>query len=194
MSPAVEELDRYVLVIQESPSGHVTHSWRAIEAFDLSQFRIQPHAERTYGRIMLAAARERDCDQENLLCFRRCMRARIPSHLGHIKPPRRGDGAKAEICQQECRPSYEDCLKAQGLRLQEFSAVDGAIDWLRQNRNGVILGGIVVIAGVAFWVFPPTAIAGATLATAKALFVLVPVAALASSEVACEPHTVAVVP
>lgn len=41
VSPAVEELHRYVLVIRESSNGHVTHSWRPVEEFDLSRFRFQ---------------------------------------------------------------------------------------------------------------------------------------------------------
>ncbi|HYO68532.1 MAG TPA: hypothetical protein VEU33_20865, partial [Archangium sp.] len=69
LSPAVEELDRYVLVIRESSSGHLTHDWRPVAEFDLSQFRFQPRAERTYGRRVLAAAHPRDCLAEVDACI-----------------------------------------------------------------------------------------------------------------------------
>ncbi|PTL77171.1 hypothetical protein DAT35_46815 [Vitiosangium sp. GDMCC 1.1324] len=72
----------------------------------------------------------------------------------------------------------------QGRRPQEFSATNQAVDWLKRNRNEVLAGSIIVVAGVAFIVaFPP-----------GALIALIPAAALASSEVACEPHIAAVAP
>ncbi|OJT16780.1 hypothetical protein BO221_48955 [Archangium sp. Cb G35] len=70
------------------------------------------------------------------------------------------------------------------LRPQEFSATTQAIDWLKRNRDEALVGSIVVVAGVAFLVaFPP-----------GALIALVPVAALASSEVACDPYITAEAP
>ncbi|ATB31199.1 hypothetical protein MEBOL_004661 [Melittangium boletus DSM 14713] len=60
-SPAPEELGRYVLTIQESPLGNVTHSWRPVEEFGLARFGFQPRAEGEYGHVVLATARERDC-------------------------------------------------------------------------------------------------------------------------------------
>lgn len=184
-SPAVEDLDRYVLIIQESSSGHVTHSWRAVEEFDLSQFRFQPRAERTYGRIVLAAARQRDCHKEFNECINMCMKRPLSEDYSHIEA---SIGAKREHCTKLCMQPYLDCEELQERRPQEFSATARAVDGLKRNRNEVVAGSLVVVAGVAFFVFfPPAAIAGAA---AKAMMVLVPVAALASSNVACEPRIV----
>ncbi|QRK13755.1 hypothetical protein JQX13_22800 [Archangium violaceum] len=36
------------------------------------------------------------------------------------------------------------------LRPQEFSAIDAAVDWLKRNRETLLVGTTVVIAGVAF--------------------------------------------
>jgi hypothetical protein len=36
------------------------------------------------------------------------------------------------------------------LQPQEFTAIDPAIEWLKRNRKGVLVGTVVVIAGVAF--------------------------------------------
>ncbi|MCY1079010.1 hypothetical protein [Archangium lansingense] len=178
-SPAVEELHRFVLVIQESPSGHVAHSWRPVEEVDLSQFRFQPRAERIYGRIVLAAARQRDCHEEFNDCIDTCMKRPLSEDYAHMSP-----GAKHDHCKGGCWQPYLDCEELQGRRPQEFSATNGAVDWLKRNRTEVLAGSIVVVAGVAFIVaFPP-----------GALIALIPVAALASSEVVCEPHIAAVAP
>jgi hypothetical protein len=179
-SPAVEELDRYVLVIQESPSGHVTHSWRPVEEFDLSQFRLQPRAEREYGRIVLAVARQRDCHEEFNDCIDTCMDRPLSEDYSHIT----STGAKRKYCRDGCWQPYRDCEELQGHRPQEFSATARVVDWLKRNRNEVLVGSIVVVAGVAFIVaFPP-----------GALIALIPAAALASSEAVCKPYIAAVSP
>lgn len=179
-SPAVGELDRYVLVIQESPSGHVTHGWRPVEEVDLSQFRLRPRAQKTYGRIVLAAARQRDCHEEFNDCIDTCMDRPLSEDYSHITSP----GAKREHCRKGCWQPYRDCEELQTLRPQEFSTTDLAVDWLKRNRNEVLVGSLVVVAGVAFVVaFPP-----------GALIALIPVAALASSEAVREPYITAVAP
>lgn len=178
-SPAVEELDRYVLVIQESPGGHVTHSWRPVEEFDLSQFRLQPRAERTYGRIVLATARQRDCHQEFNDCIDTCVGRLVSEDYAHMSLR-----SKKEHCRGECWQAFRDCEDLKKLRPQEFSATAPAVDWLKRNRNEVLVGSLVVVAGVAFVVaFPP-----------GALIALIPVAALASSEAVCVPYIAAVTP
>jgi len=178
VSPAVEELDRYVLVLQESSSGHVTHSWRPVEEFDLSQLRFQLRAERTYGRIVLASARQRDCHAELNACIDNCLSRPLSEDYAHIT----SYSAKATHCRKGCWQPYRDCEDLQGRRPLEFSATEQAVDWLKRNRNGVLVGSIVVVAGVAFVVaFPP-----------GALIALIPAVALASSAVDGEPRLAAV--
>ncbi|HYO68190.1 MAG TPA: hypothetical protein VEU33_19135, partial [Archangium sp.] len=150
-SPAVEELDQYVLVIHESPSGRVTHSWRPVEEVDLSQFRLKSRAESTYGRIVLAAAASRrDCDEENRQCISECMSTPVPRGYGHITVPGRKKGGKREYCERRCMRPYIDCKNAQGERVLEFSAAGMAVDWLKKYRQEILVGGVVVIAVVAF--------------------------------------------
>ena len=168
LSPAVEELDQYVLVIQESPSGHLTHSWRPVVEFDLSQFRFQPRAERAYGRIVLAAAHSRDCHTEFDACVDNCLSQPLSEDYSHITSYR----AKSAHCRKGCWQPYLDCEELQRRRPQEFSATNQAVDWLKRTRNGLLVGSMVVVAGVAFIVaFPP-----------GVLIALIPAAALASSE------------
>lgn len=188
VSPAIEELDRYVLVIQELSGGQVTHSWRRVEKVDLSQFSLQPRAQNAYGRIVLAAARQRDCHAELIACFEECMSTPLPRGYGHIRAPGRGMGAKEVYCNKKCRPAYMDCMELQERLPQEFSTTAEAVDWLKHNRTEVLVGSLVTVAGVAFLVaFPPGAILGGIVA-------LVPVAALASSELLGEPQLKAVAP
>ncbi len=171
-SPAIEELNRYVLVIQESPNGHVTHNWRPVEEFDLAHFRFQPRAERTYERIVLAAAaRRRDCDEENRQCVSECMSTPVPRGYGHMTTPDRGKGGKKEYCERRCMQPYLDCKNAQGERILEFSAAGKAVDWLKRYRQEILLGGVVVIAGVAF----------VSVASGGGALILAPVLLLAAS-------------
>jgi hypothetical protein len=62
-----------------------------------------------------------------------------------------------------------DAEKARALR---FPAVDGAIDWLKEHRTELLVGTVVVIAGVTFVV----ASAGA------GLLVLTPLVLMASAD------------
>jgi len=183
LSPATEDLSRHVLIIQESPIGNVTHSWLPVGEFDPASSGFQPRANGEYGHVVLATARERDCHAEYLDCFKKCMRTPLPRGFGHIRAPGRGMGAKEDHCTTECRQPYRDCEDAQGRRPQEFSTTEQAVSWLKRNRNEVLMGSLVVVAGVAFIVaFPPGAI-----------IALVPVVSLASSKVACESPIAAVV-
>lgn len=115
---------------------------------------------------MLASPRPRDCEQEHIDCFQGCMKRKPPSYLNHLK---RGDGSKGDYCAQKCLSEYQDCLRSQNISPLEFHAADGAVDWLKQNRKELLVGTIVVIAGVAF----------VTLSAGAGLVVLAPVVLVA---------------
>jgi hypothetical protein len=170
-TPQVEELTRYVLVIQESPGGRVTHDWRRAEEFDLSRYRYPSRTQgTTYGRIVRVSRRPRDCDEENRECIKMCMSRPLPRGFGHTTSGGRGKGGKQEWCEKQCQQPYRDCQELEGRQPQEFSAVDEAVDWLKRNPRGVLVGSIVVIAGVAF----------VTVSAGAGLVVLAPAVLLAS--------------
>jgi hypothetical protein len=171
-TPAVEELTRYVLVIQESLAGRVTHDWRRAEEFDLSRYGYPSSArETTYGRIVLASkSYQRDCDEENRQCIKMCMSRPLPRGFGHTTSGGRGKGGKLEWCTTQCQQAYDDCREVEGRQRQEFSAVDEAVDWLKRHHQGLLVGSIVVIAGVAF----------ITVSAGAGLVVLAPAVLLAS--------------
>jgi len=161
----------FVLIIEESPDGQFTHSWQPVESFDLWPYRLQPGIGGQAGRIVHAAARPRDCDEENRECYRKCMARPLPRGYGSFTSPRKS-GGKSDFCRGECQQAYDDCVELERLRPQEFTGVDGAVDWLRRHPTTVLVGSIIVITGVAFVVVS----AGA------GVIVLAPVALMVSAE------------
>lgn len=165
-----------VLIIEESRDGQFTYSWQPVESIALSAYRLQPGSGGQAGRIDPAVARPRDCDEENRECYRKCMARPLPRGYGSFTSPRKS-GGKSAFCRGECQQAYDDCVELERLRPQEFTGMDGAIDWLRRHRTAVLIGSTVVIAGVAFVVVS----AGA------GVIVLAPVVLMASVEVPSEP-------
>jgi hypothetical protein len=88
------------------------------------------------------------------------------------------------FCWEKCKQAYLDCEKLQELQPREFTAIDNAVDWLKRHHKEVLVGSLIVIAGVAFVVVS----AGA------GLVVLAPAVLLASSAPPAEPHMVQVSP
>lgn len=152
VAPVAEELIRYVLVLEESPGGQVTEHWRHAGEFDLSWYRFPTSArESTYGRIVrVAKTYPRDCDAENDQCIKMCMSRPLPRGFGHTTSGGRGKGGKEKWCRGQCQQAYDDCRELERRQRQEFSAVDEAVDWLKRHHQGILVGSIVVIAGVAF--------------------------------------------
>ncbi|MFB1479979.1 hypothetical protein [Corallococcus sp. RDP092CA] len=118
------------------------------------------HAQRPERRAYLIAedaggvggAGGRDCDAEHVACFDRCWNSSPP--LSSIK---RGSGKHHEYCTEECRERYMDCLDAleraprrDAVSELRFSDIDGALNWLRVHRSELVVGTLVVVAGVTF--------------------------------------------
>ncbi|MCY1083182.1 hypothetical protein [Archangium lansingense] len=106
---------------------------------------------RESGPVVLTARRPRDCDQEQIECFRRCWKRKPPS------PIERGSPSHYSHCQNTCREAYEDCLKLKELHALEFTAMNEAIDWLKRHRQELLVGTIVTAAGVTFVVISVSA-------------------------------------
>lgn len=75
-------------------------------------------------------------------------------------------------------------MRAQGRRPREFTIVDDAVDWLKHNHKAVLVGSVVVAAGVVFVVVS----AGA------GLVVLAPVVLMTSDLPLRDPRFAAVSP
>ncbi len=163
----VEELSGFVLIIEETSDGQLSHSWQRATEFDLSRYDHLSSTGGAGGRIVLASSRPRDCDQEHIDCFRDCMKRRLPSYLNHVK---RGDGSKGAYCAEMCMKEYQDCLKSQRLRALNFPATHEAVEWLKRYWKELLVGTIVVIAGVSF----------VTLSAGAGAFVLAPIVFVAA--------------
>ncbi|WP_044180637.1 hypothetical protein [Hyalangium minutum] len=169
--PSPANPEHFVLVLQAHPDGQVTHAWQPAERFDFSAYRFRSANEARSGGVLPAAARPRDCDQENQECYQKCMSRPLPPGYGSYTSPRKM-GGKSEFCRRECQQAYDDCRELERLRPQEFTTVDGLIDWLKRHRKEVLVGSVITVAGIAFVVIS----AGA------GLLVLAPVVLMTSSE------------
>lgn len=166
-----EALSRYVLVIEELPNGEVTHSWKPASGFDVAKHPHRASPQSVDGPIRLAAS-TRDCHAEYVQCIRECLRSPLPSHLRHVP---RGSARHEELCNSKCMQPYLDCCRLQELDAKRFTAIEPAIDWMKRNRKEILVGTVIVAAGVVFVVVS----AGA------GTLVLAPALLMASSE----PHS-----
>ncbi len=141
-----EALPGYVLVIEERPDGDVTHAWKPASGFDVSKYQHRARSPGVDGPIRLAAS-TRDCHAEYVQCMKECLKAPLPSHLRHVP---RGSARHEQICNQKCMPPYLDCSRLQEIEAKRFTAIEPAIDWVKQNRKEILVGTVLIVAGVAF--------------------------------------------
>lgn len=168
------ELSRYVLVIEEKPVGQVSHRWQPLSDTDASRYLLRANTGRFEGPVARVAF-TRDCETERDECEAMCRASLKGRNWTHASK-----GAKNTICREKCMPAYQDCCELReaaeaGTRRISFPTVDGAVDWLKRHRREVLVGTVVVIAGVAF----VAVVAG----SGGAALVLAPAILLASSSV-----------
>ncbi len=149
-APPLEELSRFVLLLHAAPVGGATPEWRRAETLDLSAYRRHARDVETRGSVVFAAMRPRDCHAELQDCVSKCMSRPLPRGYGHMTHPGRGQGAKAQYCREECWRPYRDCEESQGREAHAFSAVDEAEGGLAGHARMLLVGGLVIIAGVVF--------------------------------------------
>ncbi|HYO64927.1 MAG TPA: hypothetical protein VEU33_02490 [Archangium sp.] len=134
-----------MLILEQMPDGQVTHSWGPLSSFDLSKLPYRASSG-TVDAPIVRAAWTRDCDDELKNCIDMCIKSRRGRNWSHAS-----SGSKHEMCQKTCLPAYNDCSK---LREQaealKFSTADNAVAWLKQHHEELLVGTVVVIAGVAF--------------------------------------------
>jgi hypothetical protein len=171
-----------VLVIQETPDGHVTHSWEPLSRFDLSKYPYRVSNSSVEGPIVRAAW-TRDCEDELDACMEMCKKSLRGRNWSHANKD-----SKDEICRSRCRPAYTDCCQLrEQAEILKFPTGDQAVNWLKQHREELVAGTVVVIAGVTFIV-----VVGGSGGLA---LLLVPTVLLASADVVpSEPQSAEVKP
>lgn len=150
----------------------MSHIWEPLSGYELSKLPYLASNSHFEGQIVRASF-NRDCEAERDGCEEMCRASLKGRNWTHAST-----GSKNAICREKCRPAYQDCCNLREmaetgtLRLR-FPVVDSAVDWLKQHRRELLVGTIVVIAGVAFVIA-----SGGT-----GLLVLVPAVLLTSSGV-----------
>jgi hypothetical protein len=92
----------------------------------------------------------RDCDQEHIDCFENCWNATERPY-----PFVERDEWYYKYCTKKCREAYMECIKETEKATKEpskltFTSMDFALDWLRKHKTELVMGTVVVIAGVTF--------------------------------------------
>ncbi len=170
-----------MLVLEKTRDGQVTHSWEPSSSFDLSQSLYRAGGSTVEGPIVRAAW-TRNCEDEFKNCINMCMNSLRGRNWTHASK-----GSKKSMCHDKCLPTYNDCCK---LREQaealKFSTADNAVAWLKQHHEELLVGAVVIIAGVAF-VATVVGSGGTTL-------VLVPAVLMVSSDAVSAPRLAQVKP
>jgi hypothetical protein len=133
-----------LLVIRGTSDEAQVVTWQTASGSDRALLDQALVRARKSGPVVLTAHRARDCDQEQIECFRRCWKKKPPS------PIERGSPSHYSHCQNTCREAYMDCLKLKELDALEFTAMDEAIDWMKRHRQELLVGTIITAAGVTF--------------------------------------------
>jgi len=84
----------------------------------------------------------RDCDQEQIACFRRCWRRKPPW------PIDKGSRGHYAYCSASCLAQYMECI-GENAAERAFDSMSEAMEWLGEHPE-VVVGALVVVAGVTF--------------------------------------------
>lgn len=149
-----EDLASYVLLITQQPNGQVTHSWRPVAEFELSAYQSQVHANGFYGRIVTAAFTPKECEHQYDVCVPECLASTRIRQVSKYVYDSRVHGpwrtGKSAYCRSACMKQLASCLHDVEPEPVKFEALAPAVDWAKENRDRILMGTVVVIAGVAF--------------------------------------------
>lgn len=154
-----ESLASYVLVIKESPDGHVTHSWMPASSFEPPGYSSAASSADLDGMVVLAGRRSGNsvtgdkCQAVYDKCWELCMRSSIPPDWEHYIAQYGEKQGKVRYCGDTCAAQRNACwdeAKRKGARVHRFVSIDAAVDWVKRYRTELLAGSVVVIAGVAF--------------------------------------------
>jgi hypothetical protein len=153
-------LARYALIIQELPDGQVTHDWKPLKDFDLTKFQYTRNTMSAYPGIVRTSSTELEeyCEGRRVQCEQDCLASSRPFRVGHwiyedvkTQPWR---VARNWWCPRRCMEQAVLCKKRTGIWAEEyaakFNAIEPAVDWLKTHREEILVGTVIIIAGVTF--------------------------------------------
>jgi hypothetical protein len=154
------DLARYALILQEMPDGRVTHDWKPLKDFDLTKFQYALSAMNSNRGIVRVSSTELEeyCEGRRVQCEQDCLASSRPIQVGHWKyqpiKTRPWRVAKWRWCPEHCMMQANLCKQRQGSWAEEYSAefnaIEPAVDWIKTHREEILMGTVIVIAGVAF--------------------------------------------
>ncbi len=145
------ELSRSVLVVKRLSDGRVMHSWQSLSEVNPSGYWERPNRmNRMVGSMQLVGSDVDECRDVYERCMRQCMSSSVPPDFDHYEI-QYGVYGHRKYCDDKCMELQADCFRRRGgSRPYEFSVVDDAVDWLKRNHEEIVVGTVIVIAGVAF--------------------------------------------
>ncbi|MFE8598557.1 hypothetical protein [Archangium violaceum] len=157
-----KDLARYALIIKPQADGRVTHEWVPLKDFDLTKLQLAKRPVTLNRDIVRASTSDpalvEYCEGRRLQCEQDCLTSSRPFLVDwrkytdtKTKPWR---VARYWWCPKNCLDARVDCTKRRGKWYEEYSpsfqAMEPAIDWLKKHHTELLVGTVVVIAGVAF--------------------------------------------
>jgi hypothetical protein len=149
-----------VLAFEQQSDGQLTHAWIPLKDFDLEKFQrtlSAAHSHRNIVRVSSSGLNEY-CDGRHDQCVNDCLKSSRPVTVGRhkytdttVQPWRI---ARGWWCPSNCLEASVECKKGRGEWAAEFDAefdsIEPAVDWIKRHRTELVVGTVVVIAGVAF--------------------------------------------
>ncbi len=149
-----EDLAGYVLLLTPQADGRVTHSWRPVSEFELNAYQSQVHTTGFHGRVVNAAFTSEECQQEYAVCVPECYASTRIRQVSKYVYDTRIHGpwrtGKYAYCERACMKQLAECIHDAAPEPVKFEAIEPAVGWIKENRNTILMGTVVVIAGVAF--------------------------------------------
>lgn len=151
------ELARYALIIEETADGQVGHFWRPAEDFAQMQHRYRAIGGSSFdGQMVRVGGVDSPCDAHLETCIKLCTSSPVPISIEgkeFQEAPERWLKRRGRWCEETCVEFYAQCIRgrgpwAEGVK-REFSQVDSALDWIKAHREEILVGTIIVVAGVA---------------------------------------------
>jgi len=151
-----QDLSRYVLIIENTADGQATHAWKPAKDFDLTEHRNLASVRADEGRIVRVSLDAAECERQYDICVPECQAStrihQVDKYIYDTKQYGPWRTGKWSYCRTACMRQLANCLGEAGREPVKFEALDTAVDWLKRHQDELVLGTVVVIAGVAFYV------------------------------------------
>ncbi|HSP81046.1 MAG TPA: hypothetical protein VLQ93_21160 [Myxococcaceae bacterium] len=169
----------------------MTHEWKPLDELDLTSFSYPVSARNGYRNTVCASSSglAEYCEGRRKQCEDDCLRSSRPFSIGHLKytdtkiQPWRI--ARSWWCPRYCLEQSIACNKGRGEWAEQYAAefdeIEPAVDWIKNHREEILVGTVIVIAGVAF--------TAAVVATSGGALILVPLVLMAENSPGALPIT-----